>query len=141
MQKWLVALSLLLGSGPVLSAGQWAYRCDFIHGPVSCDQVADEAAKAVPPEFISQYPGEAYVVNFTIQSSFFVQEKIQTYLAVASLHKKVSKEGQIVEFPSMAAHSHSGFDGRNPTYALQRENILRSVRFAMGALVSDLMDR
>lgn len=123
------------------NAGQWNYRCDYIDGKASCDQISEVAAEAIPDEFTKKYPSSQYVINFTVASSYFSGEGMFMYTVIASLHKVSGEKKSLLTFPSVASHSSKGYDGRNPTYALQREHLTLAAKDATRALVSDLMDR
>jgi hypothetical protein len=137
-------LMLLIGLVAISSAyaGEWSYRCGYLgsNSSANCEQISDAAASAVTEGFVKKYPQSKYLINFSVDSSFYSDKGLQTYTVIASLHRKLSKDGRNLEFPAISAHTGSGYS-QNPTYALQRENLLEAAKVAMQELVSDVMNR
>jgi len=134
-----IILILLLAAPAQAEAGIWNYRCMLLSGSlVSCQGIGDAASHSVTSAFISKYPSDKYLILFTANANEYSDGGF-SYIVVASLHEKRDK-GSWVKFPSIAAHSYEGYSS-NPSYARQRQFLLRGAEKATADLVSDVTGR
>lgn len=134
----LVATSLLFVASSAF-AGQWNYNCAFIgDATLTCEQVSLVAKNSVTEEFAKLYPASKYTVVFTVDNMYFNNTGTQVYSATASLHKK----GEANPYSSGEfGRSAMGYDGRNPSVALQIQNVKNAITKATTDLVSQATGR